>query len=82
MVATILFSIFALLIQWGAVGVETVVFLIIFHSDIALYHSLFPKGVLIIFTTMIITFVNFQRSEIVGLTASKTENSEINVSSA
>jgi L-asparagine transporter-like permease len=26
--------------------------------------------------------VNFQRSEIVGLTASKTENSEINVSSA
>jgi AAT family amino acid transporter len=67
------------LIIYGATDGETVGFSNIYHSDIGSYRSLFSNGIWIIFTTMVMTLVNFQRSEIVRLAASETENPEINV---
>jgi AAT family amino acid transporter len=43
------------------------------------YEKLFPAGGMIIVTYMVWTLVNFQGSEIVGLSASETENPEVNV---
>jgi len=41
--------------------------------------QLFPSGGMIIITMMIWTLVNFQGSEIVGLSAAETQNPEVNV---
>jgi AAT family amino acid transporter len=46
---------------------------------VGLGKSLFPKGVLVAFTEMVMILVNFQGSEIVGLSASETQNPEVNI---
>ena len=55
---------------------------IILGGDGTTFEKLFPAGTFIIITYMIWTLVNFQGSEIVGLSAAETENPEKNVPSA
>ncbi|MDE4938582.1 amino acid permease, partial [Francisella tularensis subsp. holarctica] len=45
-------------------------------TSIVSYGGFFPKGKLIQITTMVILLVNFQGSEINGLAASESNNSE------
>jgi AAT family amino acid transporter len=45
-------------------------------------HQLFPRGGIVMITLMIWTLVNFQGSEIVGLSAAETQNPEVNVPAA
>jgi AAT family amino acid transporter len=45
-------------------------------------HQLFPRGGVVMITLMIWTLVNFQGSEIVGLSAAETQNPEVNVPAA
>ena len=52
---------------------------VILGGDGTVYEKLFPAGTLIIVTYMVWTLVNFQGSEIVGLSASETQNPEVNV---
>ena len=55
---------------------------IILGGDGSPFEKLFPAGTFIIITYMIWTLVNFQGSEIVGLSASETQNPEKNVPAA
>lgn len=52
---------------------------IILGGDGTLFEKLFPAGTFIIITYMIWTLVNFQGSEIVGLSAAETQSPEVNV---
>lgn len=52
---------------------------IILSGDGSVMDKLFPSGGLIIITMMILTLVNFQGSEIVGLSAAETQDPETNV---
>jgi AAT family amino acid transporter len=45
-------------------------------------YQLFPRGGVVMITLMIWTLVNFQGSEIVGLSAAETQNPEVNVPAA
>jgi len=55
---------------------------VILGGDGSTMEKLFPAGGLVIITYMIWTLVNFQGSEIVGLSAAETENPEKNVPAA
>lgn len=55
---------------------------IIAQGEGSLAHRLFPNGVAIIVTYMIFVLVNFQGSEIVGLSAAETENPQKNIPAA
>lgn len=52
---------------------------IILAGDGSVIDKLFPSGGLVIITMMILTLVNFQGSEIVGLSAAETQDPETNV---
>jgi AAT family amino acid transporter len=62
----------------GFVGTQAIV------PDMAgdIMHQLFPRGGVVMITLMIWTLVNFQGSEIVGLSAAETQNPEVNVPAA
>jgi AAT family amino acid transporter len=51
-------------------------------AAVSTFHTLFPSGGFIIITMMIWTLVNFQGSEIVGLSAAETEDPAKNVPAA
>ena len=55
---------------------------IILGGDGSVTEKLFPAGGMIIFYMMVFTLVNFQGSEIVGLSAAETESPEKNVPAA
>lgn len=55
---------------------------IIAQGEGSLTHRLFPNGGLVMITYMIFVLVNFQGSEIVGLSAAETENPEKNIPAA
>lgn len=55
---------------------------IILGGEGSLIEKLFPAGGLIVITYMIWTLVNFQGSEIVGLSAAETQSPEVNVPKA
>jgi AAT family amino acid transporter len=61
----------------GMIGTQ-----IILGGDGTTFEKLFPAGTFIIITYMIWTLVNFQGSEIVGLSAAETQDPEKNVPSA
>lgn len=61
----------------GSIGTK-----VILGGEGSVMDKLFPSGGLIIITYMIWTLVNFQGSEIVGLSASETQDPEKNVPSA
>jgi AAT family amino acid transporter len=77
--AIVLFSVCAILILTGGIGDDAIGFSVIYNSDVGFGKSLFPKGVLVVFTEMVMILVNFQGSEIVGLSASETQNPEVNI---
>lgn len=52
---------------------------ILLGGDGSVIDQLFPSGGLVIITMMILTLVNFQGSEIVGLSAAETQDPETNV---
>jgi AAT family amino acid transporter len=52
---------------------------ILLNGDGTVIDKLFPSGGLIIITMMILTLVNFQGSEIVGLSAAETQDPDTNV---
>ena len=54
----------------------------IFSGEGSVMQQLFPSGGFIIIIMMIWTLVNFQGSEIVGLSAAETQNPEVNVPAA
>ncbi|MEI8216463.1 MAG: amino acid permease, partial [Eubacteriales bacterium] len=58
----------------GAIGTNVVL-----GGDGTVYQKLFPAGGFIIITYMIWTLVNFQGSEIVGLSAAETQNPGVNI---
>ncbi|OHT03416.1 Amino acid permease family protein [Tritrichomonas foetus] len=89
--AIVFFVICAVLIFFGFIGGNIHPFLdsggiigdrIITSGEGSLSDKLFPKGGFVIFTYMIWTLVNFQGSEIVGLSASETQNPEVAVPQA
>jgi AAT family amino acid transporter len=80
--AIAVFSVCAVLILTGAIGGHAVGFSVIYDPNVGVYKSLFPEGVLSMFTTMVMILVNFQGSEIVGLAASETQNPEVNIPKA
>lgn len=89
--AIVVFSICAILIFCGVIGGNLHPFTeeggfigtqILMSGDGSPIEKLFPAGGLIIVTYMIWTLVNFQGSEIVGLSASETQNPEKNVPAA
>lgn len=86
--AIVFFVICSILIFFGLIGSSIHPFLdsggiignrIITSGEGSLTHRLFPEGGFVILTYMIFTLVNFQGSEIVGLSAGETENPEVNV---
>ncbi|HWQ79788.1 MAG TPA: amino acid permease [Anaerovoracaceae bacterium] len=86
--AIIVFTVCAIGIFFGVIGgnlhpyTESGGFVgsqIILGGEGSVFEKLFPAGTFIIITYMIWTLVNFQGSEIVGLSASETKNPEINV---
>ncbi|MGL4483730.1 MAG: amino acid permease [Anaerovoracaceae bacterium] len=89
--AIILFVVCAALIFFGVIGGDIHPFTaaagpigdqVILGGEGSVIQQLFPSGGFIILTYMIWTLVNFQGSEIVGLSASETENPEKNVPKA
>lgn len=89
--AIVFFVICAVLIFFGLIGGKIHPFLdsggiignrIITSGEGSLTHKLFPHGGFVIITYMILTLVNFQGSEIVGLSAAETQNPEVNVPKA
>jgi len=92
--AVAMFAIVGILIFLGLIGPETNPFTgqskgfigssIIMEGDPGQspFEILFPSGSFIILTYMVWTLVNFQGSEIVGLSAAETQNPEKNVPSA
>ncbi len=67
----------------GYDGVEGIIgFQILLDNSAPSVETLFPAGYLIIVTMMIWTLVNFQGSEIVGLSASETQDPEKNIPAA
>jgi len=72
--AIALFSVCALLIIFGVIGGEPIGLSIIYNPEVGWYKSLFPNGSWIVVTTMVMILVNFQGSEIVGLSAAETQN--------
>jgi AAT family amino acid transporter len=77
--AIVLFSVCAVLILTGAIGDHAIGFSVIYDPEVGLAKSLFPGGVLVVFSQMVLILVNFQGSEIVGLAASETQNPEENI---
>ncbi|OHT06193.1 Amino acid permease family protein [Tritrichomonas foetus] len=84
----VFFVICAIFIWAGVIGNKQHPFLdsggfignkIILQGEGSVTDKLFPRGGLVIFTYMIYTLVNFQGSEIVGLSAAETQNPEVNV---
>ena len=91
--AVIMFVVCAIGIFFGVVGtmpsgvgydgVEGIIgFQILLDNSAPSVETLFPAGYLIIVTMMIWTLVNFQGSEIVGLSASETQDPEKNIPAA
>ena len=85
------FVICAVLIFFGVIGGDENPFTgssgiigtkILLSGEGSLTDKLFPKGGFVIFTYMIYTLVNFQGSEIVGLSAAETQNPEKSVPKA
>ncbi|EAY06626.1 Amino acid permease family protein [Trichomonas vaginalis G3] len=86
------FAIVALFIWFGVIGDkvhpftdERVGFIgskIITQGEGTMAHRLFPNGYLCMVTYLIIVLVNFQGSEIVGLSAAETQNPEKNIPNA
>lgn len=58
----------------GIIGTQ-----ILFSGEGSIFDQLFPAGLIIIVTMAIWTLVNFQGSEIVGLSASETQDPEKNI---
>lgn len=52
---------------------------VILGGDGSVTEQLFPRGGVVMITMMVWTLVNFQGSEIVGLSAAETQNPEVNV---
>lgn len=77
--AIALFSVCAVLIIFGVIGGEPIGLSIIYNPEVGWYKSLFPNGSWIVVTTMVMILVNFQGSEIVGLSAAETQNPEKNI---
>ncbi|KAK8889165.1 lysine permease [Tritrichomonas musculus] len=86
--AIVFFVVCAVLIFFGLIGSNIHPFLdsggiignrIITSGEGSLTDKLFPHGGFVIVTYMILTLVNFQGSEIVGLSAAETQNPEVNV---
>lgn len=73
-VALMIFSIVALLIFFNFIGNDTGK--VIGSSYIAGEGGFFPKGKLILITTMVMLLVNFQGTEIIGLAATESKNAQ------
>ncbi|MDR2157541.1 MAG: amino acid permease [Clostridiales Family XIII bacterium] len=65
--------------QTVTVGKEFLGLKIPLGGEDSLIRQLFPRGGFVMITLMIWTLVNFQGSEIVGLSAAETQNPEVNV---
>ncbi|MFC4891992.1 amino acid permease [Pseudofrancisella aestuarii] len=73
-IALMMFSIVALLIFFNFIGNDTGK--VIGSSYIAGEGGFFPKGKLILITTMVMLLVNFQGTEIIGLAATESKNAQ------
>ncbi len=77
--AIAIFSICAVLIIFGVIGGEPIGLSILYNPEVGWYRSLFPHGSWIVITTMVMILVNFQGSEIVGLSAAETQDPDRNI---
>lgn len=77
-----LFSVCAVLILFGVFGDKPVGLSVLYNPELGWYKSLFPNGVWVVATTMVMILVNFQGSEIVGLAAAETQDPEVSIPKA
>lgn len=71
------FSVLAILIFFGLIGSET-------HTPIGGEYlldngGLFPNGIAILFVNMVLLLVNYQGSEIIGLSAAESQNPNVDI---